>query len=770
MTSEASDQWRIWIDTGGTFTDCLGLTPDGEVRRVKVLSSAALRGRVTDLRPTEGRIHFAGPSELPTGFCLGATLRPLRVEENNVPSRDLESTESTVTGADEPWLTLDRWPTGLVIGDAVELLFDEEAPILAARLLTGTADRHRLPPLAMRLATTRGTNALLERRGARTAWLVTAGFGDLLRIGEQHRPDLFARHVRRPPPIYDRSVEVEERLDAEGRIIRPLDEDDLRGKIDELRRAGIESVAVSLMHSYLNPAHEQRVAELLREAGFEHVSCSAELTPTLKLLPRARTACVDAYLSPVVGRYLDRVASVVGERRLTVMTSAGGLVQASAYRAKDSLLSGPAGGVVGAARCGAEHGFERVIAFDMGGTSTDVSRVQGDFDYAFEHTVGDVTLAAPALRIETVAAGGGSICSADSGVLKVGPESAGAFPGPACYGAGGPLTLTDVHLLLGRLDPRRFEIPIDVSAAEVRADEVLDSLRQGGSSLDRDSLLLGYLAIADQRMADAVRRISVRQGYDPSGDALVAFGGAGGLHACAVAEPLGMSTVLWPREAGLLSAYGLGAASLECMEEEQVLEPLAECGPGLAERLRTMAARAEAGWGRRGAGGPRPQVRRRLAYLRFLGQESTLEIELDSEPDPVAVAAAFAERYRERYGYVPAHREVERRLELESLRLVLAADAPLRQRRALTVDPPETLPPARPHGTARAFFGGTFDSVPIFEMEDLSLEDLSLKDLLPEQRLDGPALVFDRHASFVLPPGWQASVSVAGALVARRRS
>ena len=756
---------RIGIDTGGTFTDCLGVDPRGALRRVKVLSSAALRGRIGALGPgAELRIDglpLRHEDVLPEDFCRGAVLRRLGT---SAADGELQAMVTASAGAR---LTLTERAASWQVGDTVEISFDQEAPILAARLLTGTADASQLPPLTLRLATTRGTNALLERRGARTAWLVTAGFGDLLRIGEQHRPDLFARRVRRPPPIYERVVEIDERLNAAGEVLRPLDLDAVTQAAAELRREGIESVAVSFMHSYLNPAHEQAVEHVLRRAGFGHVSCSARLTPTLKLLSRARTACVDAYLAPVVGRYLSRVAGAVGRHRLLVMTSAGGLVPAPLYRAKDSLLSGPAGGVVGAARCGAEHGFGRVVAFDMGGTSTDVSRVRDELDYAFEHTVGDVTLAAPALRIETVAAGGGSICSIDAGVLKVGPESAGAFPGPACYGAGGPLTVTDVNLLLGRLDGERFEIPIEPAAAARRADELLADLRRQGSELDLETLLLGYLEIADQRMADAVRRISVRQGYDPKQDAMVAFGGAGGLHACYVAELLAMSTVLWPREAGLLSAFGLGAAAVEHIEERQVLQPLGDLGTGLAAALQGMARRAaqalvrDAGAGDSDEAGLRAEVkvRRRLAYLRFRGQESTLEVDLGPEPSIPDVVAGFLERYTERYGYVPrAGADPVQEIELESLRLVAALDAPLTVRRTSDPASARDLQPAQAAGSQRAFFGDGYLSVPVFDMEALE----------PLCRLDGPALIFDRHASFVLPPAWWASVSETGALVARR--
>ena len=732
------DRWRLWVDTGGTFTDCLALSPDGRLQRVKVLSSSTLRGTVTAV---EGdRLGFRAAWRLPEGFAVGSRFRVLGSKH-----------ERPVVGSDDRHLQLK--PTDVVgpadvveSGTPFELLFDEEAPVLAARLVTGTARVEDLPPLEMRLATTRGTNALLERRGARTVLLVTRGFADLLRIGEQHRPELFAREVRRPEPLYEAVIEVDERLDAQGRVLRPLDVGDLERKTAGLKREGFESAAVALMHSYLDPGHERAAEALLRDSGFEHVSASADLTPTIKILPRARTAVVDAYLSPVVGRYLDRVIGAVGRDRLQVMTSSGGLVDAASYRAKDSLLSGPAGGVVGAARSAQTHGVERLVAFDMGGTSTDVSRFDGDYDYRFSHRVGDVTLAAPALAIETVAAGGGSICRPEHGVLKVGPQSAGAFPGPACYGAGGPLTVTDVNLLLGRLEPERFEIPVERQAAERLAEEQVRSLRNSGSTLELDSLLLGYLAIANQRMADAVRQISVRKGYDPAVYTMVAFGGAGGLHACAVAEQLGIGRVLWPREAGVLSAFGLGAAVLERFEERQVLRPLDAVADRLPTWIQELADRALETIAQGAV--DRFEIRRRLAFLRLAGQESTLELEIRGTVQELE--ESFYTQYQERYGYRPADREVE----LESIRVVVSSQ-PLLDR--------GTEASSRPGAQAKASsersvcFADRRQRTSVYELDRLGAGDC----------FDGPALVFDRHASFVVSPEWRAVYSGRALVVER---
>ncbi|MEM9556743.1 MAG: hydantoinase/oxoprolinase family protein [Acidobacteriota bacterium] len=764
MSSESEQRaaWRIRVDTGGTFTDCVAVDPDGALHRVKVLSSSALRARVV----SSGGLHLVleAPWRLVEGFAAGARLAVLG-ESVAAPVHGNAATSGTRTrvALAEPLAAADR--AGLV-GARVELRFDEEAPILAARLATGAVCGDALPPLALRLATTRGTNALLERKGARTALLVTRGFGDLLTIGDQRRPDLFALDIVRPEPLVRRVVEVPERLAADGTVLEALDLDALRPVLEHLV-GEVDAVAIALLHSWRDDRHELALEKALHGLGCRHVSVSSRLVPALKILPRAETAVVDAYLTPILDRYLRRVEAALPDRgpsgRVHVMTSAGGLMRAGVFRAKDSLLSGPAGGVVGAVRIGRELGHDHLLAFDMGGTSTDVARFGGRFDDRFEHTVGAARVAAPSLAIESVAAGGGSICRVDAAsdpgdgepsgaddtvVLLFGPGSAGADPGPACYGAGGPLTLTDVHLLLGRLDGRRFGIPVDAAGAERALDEVLAALPSGTS---RDDVLQGFLDIADERMAAAVRAISVRRGYDPADHALVAFGGAGGLHACAVAALLGVDTVLLPRDAGLLSAVGLDAARLERIVRRPVLQQLDAVAADLARRL------AEAEWaGARellAEGVPEDSivVSRRSLFMRLLGQESTLELELESSaPTLDALAESFRAAYRDRFGYAPP----ERALEIESLRVAVAEQ----------VDEPVVAASAPARGPAPvesrhcAYLHGAWREVPVIDPSALE----------PGHHIAGPALVFGPHASFVLEPGWSAVQTRPGTLVARR--
>jgi 5-oxoprolinase (ATP-hydrolysing) len=559
---------------------------------------------------------------------------------------------------------------------------------------------------------------------------------------------LFTLKVEKTPPLYAAVVEVEERLDAAGEVVVPLDVEPVRREAERLARNGMRSGAVALMHSYRNPRHEKELAELLRAAGFGHVSSSSALAHRIKIVPRAETAVVNAYLAEAIESYLERVARALSGGTLHVLTSAGGLVRREDFQPKDSLLSGPAGGVVGAAQAGLRSGYDRTLAFDMGGTSTDVSRFDGDYDYLFETRVGDARLMAPALAIETVAAGGGSVCSYDGRQLKVGPQSAGADPGPACYGAGGPLTLTDVNLLLGRLDPSSFEIPVDVGAAERAAGKVLQQVdREAQQRLQLETLLQGFLEIANERMAEAVRRISIRRGYRASEYALVAFGGAGAQHACALSEILEMRTVLVPADAGLLSALGLGEARLERFSERQLLRPLQQLAAEIEALFEDLAEEARAAVAREGVPMEKVEVRRRLAHLRFRGQESSLVVEFESAG---TLEGAFLAAYEDHYGYRPEGRAIE----LESIRAVASSVS----------EPTEVwceLPPARPPAAAdrcRAFFGGEWAQVLSYRREELS----------PGTEFVGPALIWERHSATVVHDGWRGKVDEAGGLVLER--
>ena len=747
QTKSSKTPWQIWIDTGGTFTDCLAKDSRGKLHRAKVLSTSALRGMVTEqIEPQQLRIEEKWG--VPSNFVQGFRFSLLDKTHNEVLVAKYDA-EKSILDLDKPF------DLNIPPNSAFEVCSTEEAPILAARIVTKTLPKEPLPNINMRLATTRGTNALLERKGVPTALFITRGFGDLLRIGTQQRPDIFALEIIKPEPLYEVVVEVDERLNSDGSILRPLKLNCLQAEVEALLKKGIRVAAVALMHSYQNPRHEQELADFLEERGFEHVSRSAELAPFIKIVPRAETAVIDAYLSPLIKDYLNKVNASLNNGRLHVMTSAGGLVSSADFHAKDSLLSGPAGGVVGAALSGKRSGYEKVIVFDMGGTSTDVARFDGDFEYAFEHEVGDAHLVGTALAIESVAAGGGSICKFDGYRLRVGPESAGAHPGPACYGAGGPLTLTDVNLLLGRLDPTRFEIPISKEQAESKFDALQKEIKiKTGESPEKEALLQGFLDIANERMADAIRRVSIRKGLDPRDYALVAFGGAGGQHACGIAKRLEIKTIIIPQDASLLSAYGLGNAVLERFSEKQILKKLQETEGEIPELINKLSSEAFKAVAAEGISDAQIEVRRRFVNMRFMGQDSILTVEYDGE---MALEKAFEEKYHEIYGHLPGDRDIE----IESVRVICSTIA-------ASEEAPKSLPPKKTkpsrfskpgrfsgfEGSVHSYFDGEWREPPFFERSKLK----------PGAYFAGPALVFEQHSATTVENDWHAEVDGAGAL------
>ena len=723
--------WKIWVDTGGTFTDCLAYTPEGMLQRVKVLSSSALRGKilkVVDQNRLVIEANWPVDRDIFQGYAFH--LPALPNHKFTVQAFDPQRGE----------LMLNQLPTDTPLEQLdFEISAGEEAPILAARIATQTPLEVDLPSMEMRLGSTRGTNALLERKGAKTTLLLSQGFRDLLRIDTQQRPDIFALHIQKPAPYYQQVIEVRERLDASGKVIVPLTDEEVHRIVQLLQESDTETVAITLMHSYLHDTHERKLAEAVREAGFRYTSCSAELAPSIKILPRAKTALVNAYLSPVVGDYLASVRSSLGESSLKVMTSAGGLVDAALYQPKDSLLSGPAGGVVGAASICQLAGFtnpqiQKILAFDMGGTSTDVSRYDGEYDYRFETKVGDIQLYSPTLAIETVAAGGGSCCYFDGHKLSVGPESAGARPGPACYGFGGPLTLTDVNLLLGRISEARFGIPISREKARQALLALKESTEKAhGQSYTEEEILTGLLTIANEKMTDAIRKISVRKGYDPKEYALLAFGGAGGQHACQLAGILNIGQVIVPYDAGLLSAYGMGQASIERITQKQILQPLEEVSAALEaiqDELRKQALDALA---REGYTTDQTQVRFVKLMLRFQGQESSLEV--DYSPDK-NIYQAYCDQYTELYG----HWLEDQIIEVESMRLAAAS----------LVTPPENLGHTPDHytpdtkETQACWVHDHWEEVPVYVWEQMKTG----------ARIEGPALVVSDNCTTTVDPGW----------------
>ena len=458
--------WEFWIDVGGTFTDCFGRAPDGTLRRHKLLSSGVTKGNV-DSGSNAKEIRDPSRRGDPQGFWNGYELRLLDRQGRVAVARAVAEFDSA-KGALYLESPLDTAPLS---GQSYELVSGEEAPLIAIRYLLGLGKDKAIPRLTIRLGTTRGTNALITRTGAPTALVTTRGFKDILRIGYQNRPRLFDLAIQKPEPLYRAVVEIDERITAEGEVLQAPNEEQIIAQLRDLESEGIHSLAISLLNGYVNAEHEKLVERAAREIGFHEISTSSHVAPLIKIVSRGDTTVVDAYLNPVLRSYVERLCATMKEADLRIMTSSGGLVTAKRFAGKDSILSGPAGGVVGFARAAQAAGFQHAIGFDMGGTSTDVSRFDGRFEYQYETEKAGVRLVAPMMAIETVAAGGGSICRFDGIKLVVGPSSAGADPGPACYGRGGPLTVTDVNLYLGRILAERFPFPVDHTAVDRKVEK-----------------------------------------------------------------------------------------------------------------------------------------------------------------------------------------------------------------------------------------------------------------------------------------------------------
>ncbi len=655
----------IAVDTGGTFTDCIAIDPNGQIQTCKVLSNSSLRGSIVNWVdeqtfyvqnnwPVKRDIFQNYQFELLNDPPDASGQALSKNGDFYVKNYDVVQKIVTLNAPLPPHYVGKKW--------AFAVTAHEEAPILAARLITETALDEAFPPLTLRLGTTRGTNALLEEKGAKTAFLTTEGFADILKIGTQQRPDLFALNIQKPKPLYTEGVEISERLDANGSILKPLTVKGLAKKIKHLKAKKIESVAVALMHAYRNPVHEQAL-KIELEKHFSYVSIASELSQQIKFVPRAETTVVNAYLAPILHDYLNKIIAKLPTDALRVMTSAGSLVHSSFFMPKDSLLSGPAGGVVGAAAKGRASGFEQLITFDMGGTSTDVARFDGDFDYRFDITIRNATVFSPALNIETVAAGGGSICYFDGIKLCVGPESAGAFPGPACYGADGPLTITDVNLLLGRLDAAQFGIPVFADNAQAKLIDLQAFIEEKTNKIIlKEDILNGFLTIANERMAEAIRKISVAKGYAPPQYALLVFGGAGGLHACSMARLLGMTTIIVPKYAGLLSAYGILNAQVERFAEAQILKTVDEMPfADLQLAFDKIAAEAIAKVAAEGIGYQDISLKKSLIFCRLKGQDAPIELDFNAD---------FQQNFKAIYQKMFGHWVENRPIEVESIRVI----------------------------------------------------------------------------------------------------
>jgi 5-oxoprolinase (ATP-hydrolysing) len=628
----------------------------------------------------------------------------------------------------------------------------KDAAIAGIRSLLGVAADTALPVAAIdavKMGTTVATNALLERKGEPTLLVITRGFRDALRIAYQNRPRLFDRHIVLPELLYARVIEADERIGARGEVIAPLDEAKLAAELREAFGAGFRSCAIVLMHGYRHTQHEARAAALARDAGFAQVSVSHEASPMMKLVARGDTTVVDAYLSPILRRYVAQVAGELPGTRLLFMQSNGGLTDAHRFQGKDAILSGPAGGIVGMVRTSRMAGFERVIGFDMGGTSTDVSHYAGEYEREFDTLVAGVRMRAPMMSIHTVAAGGGSILHFDGARLRVGPDSAGANPGPACYRRGGPLAVTDANVMLGRIQPAFFphvfgpraDQPLDREVVQQKFGALADEIAQAsGTRKSPEDVAAGFLDIAVRNMAEAIKKISVQRGHDVTRYTLTVFGGAGGQHACAVADQLAMTRIFAHPLAGVLSAYGMGLADQTAMRETTVELPLAEAA--MANAAATIDRLGQAAVGELARQGVPPERIRRVAraHLKYEGTDTSLAVEFGAEP---SMRAAFEAGYRSRFSFLMP----ERRLIIEavSVEAIGAGDASDER----PVAPPPRRGPLRVAQTVQTYFDGGWHDTPLYVREDTR----------PGDAIDGPAIIAERNATTLVEPGWLAEVT-----------
>ena len=735
--------WEFWIDVGGTFTDSFALAPDGKLAHYKLLSSGVVKGAVGQ-GSTRRQIVDAARRGDPDGIWSDFRFRLFDPQGN----AEFETTVSRFTSASAGIELAEPLPREPNPSDRYELSSNAEAPLVAIRYLLGIPLSQPLPAVSVRLGTTRGTNALITRGGAKTALVTTRGFGDILHIGYQNRPRIFDLAIRKPKPLFAAVAEIDERIDAEGNVLLAPDAEQVRGQLAALRKSGIESLAICLLHAFVRPDHEELVAQAAREAGFDEISVSSRIAPLVKIVSRGDTTVMDAYLNPVLRRYVHSLRDHLPNCSLRLLTSAGGLVDADQFVGKDSILSGPAGGVVGFSRVARAAGFERAIGFDMGGTSTDVSRFDGRFELEFETEKSGVRVVAPMMAIETVAAGGGSICRFDGVKLVVGPASAGAEPGPACYGRGGPLTITDVNFLLGKIPPDRFPFPLDRAAAESRLLECVD--RIGGESRHRYeplALAEGFVRVANASMAKAIGSISVAKGCDPRQYLLVPFGGAAGQHACAVARELGIRQILHHPDAGLLSAYGIGLADVERHRVAGVYKTLS---PEAVSDLQQVFARLEdeAFAGVLGEGIAREQIGLdRFLEVRYRGVEAALALPCSAAATARDIAAAFEDEHRRLYGYL----HPERRLEIVAARV----EARGRSSPPLAESTRAAPRPATTDVTTKTYFDGRMLETRVFDRTRLR----------PGDRIVGPAIVCEKASTSVIDPHWTAEVLSGGELL-----
>lgn len=628
----------------------------------------------------------------------------------------------------------------------------EDAAVFAMRDIMGVAEGAPFPDAAVdaiKMGTTVATNALLERQGAKTLLLITKGFADLLLIGQQHRQDLFALKPSRPMPLYADALEVNERIGADGKTLKKIDKTELRDGLQVAKQQGYNSVAIAFVHGYRYPQHEQLAAEIAAEIGFGQISVSHRVSPLMKLVPRGDTTVADAYLTPVLRRYVDQVRGATGDTPLYFMQSNGGLVAAAAFEGKDAVLSGPAGGIVGAVRAAERDDLGRILAFDMGGTSTDVSHYAGHFERVTDTNVAGVRMTVPMMDIHTVAAGGGSICRFADGRFQVGPASAGAHPGPACYGRKGPITVTDCNLLLGKIQPDLFppvfgpngNAPLDRHATTAGFKAIAQTIKDAtGKAMSLEAIAEGFLAVAVEHMARAIKRVSVERGHNVKDYALLTFGGAGGQHACLVADALGVETVLIPPFAGVLSALGMGVADQRAIAEHAVEAPLSDSRT-ITDTIHKVREDATAALVAQGVGNTGIETKVTL-HIKYAGTDTALAVPYT---DIKSAFGDFTKLHQQQFGFTEADTE----LVVETIE----AEAIARIGETLgNLDQPAT--PATNHPAVSVFMAGDAQQADVVDRNALTAGSA----------VEGPAIVLEDGSTTIIEPGWRAEKTSSGAL------
>jgi len=671
-------QWQIWIDRGGTFTDIVAKRPDGNIITHKLLSE-------NPEKYTDAAVH---------GICELLNLDP----EDIIPDQLIEN---------------------------------------------------------VKMGTTVATNALLERKGDRTLLVTTSGFGDALRIGYQTRPELFARHIILPEMLYEEVLEVSERLSAEGECITPLNEEAAQIGLQKSFNRGIRSVAIALMHGYRYPEHELRLNEIAKKIGFSQISVSHKVSPLMKLVSRGDTTVVDAYLSPILRRYVNQIESRLGSSdangpKLMFMQSNGGLTNAHLFQGKDAILSGPAGGVVGMVKTATTSGFTKLIGFDMGGTSTDVAHYDGEFERSFETMVAGIRMRAPMMHIHTVAAGGGSILHFDGARYRVGPESAGAKPGPACYRRSGPLAVTDCNVMLGKIQPDYFpklfgpdaNQPLDYKAVHYGFSQLAERISTATDSplQTPEKVAEGFLKIAVENMANAIKKISVQRGYNVTQYTLNCFGGAGGQHACLVADALGMKRVFLHPFAGVLSAYGMGLADVTAMREIHIEQPLAQTAEDLIEAACKPLIKET-----------RTEVANQnvddedisiicKAHLRYEGTDSALLVDISSYEE---MKDNFEKAHKQRFGFIARERGLV--IEALSVEAIGVTESQIDE----PGEPAENVSTPQAVNTTDMYSHGKWEKTPLYIRDDL----------ITGQKITGPAIIVETTGTVVVEEGWNAEIN-----------